>query len=77
MFVVDWIKATAKFLLVDSIVNILGDLFEQPLLMWALIGWGWLCIWAMVFSMSYTLGQIDWASYGIAIGLIEAAPAAQ
>ena len=28
MFVVDWIKAILKFFLVDSIVNVLGDLFE-------------------------------------------------
>ena len=33
-------KALLKLLFVDSLVNILGDLFEQPLIMWAFIGWG-------------------------------------
>jgi len=37
-----------KFFLVDFPVNILGDLFEQPLLMWIFIGWGWLSILAMI-----------------------------
>ena len=57
MFVLDWIKAVLKFLLVDSVVNILGDLFEQPLIMWALIGWGWLSVLVMVFSIINTVGQ--------------------
>ena len=57
MFVLDWIKAVLKFLLVDSAVNILGDLFEQPLIMWALIGWGWLSVLVMVFSIINTVGQ--------------------
>ena len=51
MFVIDWLKAVLKFLLVDSVVNILGDLFEQPLIMWVLIGWGWLSVLVMVFSV--------------------------
>ena len=38
------IQRPLKFLLVDSTVNILGDLFEQPLVMWAFIGWGWVSI---------------------------------
>ena len=58
MFVLDWIKAVLKFLLVDSVVNILGDLFEQPLIMWALIGWGWLSVLVMVFSIINTVGQL-------------------
>ncbi len=58
MFVVDWIKAVLKFFLVDSVVNILGDLFEQPLIMWAFIGWGWLSILAMMLSIWDTLGQM-------------------
>ncbi len=58
MFVIDWLKAVLKFLLVDSVVNILGDLFEQPLIMWALIGWGWLSILVMVFSIVDTVGQL-------------------
>ena len=58
MFVLDWIKAVLKFLFVDSVVNILGDLFEQPLIMWALIGWGWLSILVMVFSIIDTVGQL-------------------
>ena len=57
MFVLDWIKAVLKFLFVDSVVNILGDLFEQPLIMWALIGWGWLSVLVMVFSIINTIGQ--------------------
>lgn len=57
MFVLDWIKAVLKILLVDSVVNILGDLFEQPLIMWALIGWGWLSVLVMVFSIINTVGQ--------------------
>ena len=58
MFVIDWLKAVLKFLLVDSVVNVLGDLFEQPLIMWALIGWGWLSILVMVFSIVDTVGQL-------------------
>ena len=58
MFVLDWLKTVLKFLLVDSAVNILGDLFEQPLIMWALIGWGWLSILVMVFSIVSTVGQL-------------------
>ena len=58
MVVIDWLKAVLKFLLVDSVVNILGDLFEQPLIMWALIGWGWLSVLVMVFSIIDTVGQL-------------------
>lgn len=58
MFIVDWIKAVLKFFIVDSTVNILGDLFEQPLAMWAFIGWGWLSILVMVFSIVDTVGQL-------------------
>ena len=58
MFVIDWLKAVLKFLLVDSVVNILGDLFEQPLIMWVLIGWGWLSVLVMIFSVIDTVGQL-------------------
>jgi hypothetical protein len=58
MIVVDWIKAVLKFFVVDSTVNILGDLFEQPLIMWAFIGWGWLCVLVMATSIIDTVGQI-------------------
>ena len=44
-----------KFLLVDSTVNILGDLFEQPWAMWAFIGWGWLSVLVMIASIIQTL----------------------
>ena len=44
-----------KFLFVDSTVNILGDLFEQPLAMWAFIGWGWLSVLVMIASVIQTL----------------------
>jgi hypothetical protein len=47
-----------KLLFVDSLVNILGDLFEQPLIMWAFIGWGWLSILVMVTSIYQTMGQL-------------------
>ncbi len=40
-----------KFVFVDSTVNILGDLFEQPLIMWAFIGWGWLSMLAMITGL--------------------------
>ncbi|MDA0792069.1 MAG: hypothetical protein O2780_21755 [Proteobacteria bacterium] len=53
-----WILRILKFTLVDSTVNILGDLFEQPLIMWAFIGWGWLSVLVMVASMVDTIGQV-------------------
>ena len=52
------VKKILKFLLVDSTVNILGDLFEQPLIMWAMIGWGWLCMLVMVTSIFYGLPDL-------------------
>jgi hypothetical protein len=45
------IQRPLKFLLVDSTVNILGNLFEQPLVMWAFIGWGWISILVMATSI--------------------------
>ena len=51
-------KALLKLLFVDSLGNILGDLFEQPLIMWAFIGWGWLSILVMVTSIYQTMGQL-------------------
>jgi len=44
-----------KFLFVDSTVNMLGDLFEQPWAMWAFIGWGWLSVLVMIASIIQTL----------------------
>ena len=44
--------------MVDSVVNILGDLFEQPAIMWAMIGWGWLSVMVMLFSIVDTIGQL-------------------
>ena len=44
-----------KFLFVESTVNILGDLFEQPWAMWAFIGWGWLSVLVMIASIIQTL----------------------
>ena len=44
-----------KFLFVDSTVNILGDLFEQPWVMWGFIGLGWLCVLVMIASVIQTL----------------------
>ena len=46
-----YILRVLKFFFVDSTVNILGDLFEQPLVMWAFIGWGWLSILVMIMSV--------------------------
>ena len=54
----DMIKGVLKFFFVDSVVNILGDLFEQPLIMWAFIGWGWLALLVMGTSMITTIGQL-------------------
>ncbi|MCB1677019.1 MAG: hypothetical protein KDI01_12065 [Halioglobus sp.] len=53
-----FIQRPLKFLFVDSVVNILGDLFEQPLIMWAFIGWGWISIWVMGFSILQQAGVI-------------------
>ena len=49
------ILSVLKFLFVDSTVNILGDLFEQPLIMWAFIGWGWIAVLAMIAGIFATL----------------------
>ena len=53
-----YIQAILKFFLVDSVVNILGNLFEQPLIMWAFIGWCWLAVLAMIASMATTVGAV-------------------
>ena len=53
-----WVLATLKFFVVDSVVNIVGDLFEQPLVMWAFIGWGWLAVLVMLTSVYQTFSQI-------------------
>ncbi|XOV88634.1 MAG: hypothetical protein ACFHX7_01850 [Pseudomonadota bacterium] len=53
-----YILGTLKFLLVDSTVNILGDLFEQPLIMWAFIGWGWLSVLVMIASIVEQVPQL-------------------
>ena len=53
-----WLLVVLKFFVVDSVVNILGDLFEQPLIMWAFIGWGWLAVLVMLTSVFQTMSQI-------------------
>lgn len=53
-----FVLAPLKFLFVDSTVNILGDLFEQPLVMWAFIGWGWLSVLVMIASIVQTLPSV-------------------
>ena len=58
MFVIVWIKSLFKFFLVDSITNLVGHLLEQPLVMWMFIGWGWLSVWVMLFSMYDTWGSL-------------------
>lgn len=52
------IQSTLKFLLVDSTVNILGDLFEQPLINWVFIGWAWLSVIAIAASLITTIPQL-------------------
>lgn len=47
------IRKVLKFLIVDFMFNILGDLQKQPLIMWAMIGWGWICMLVMVTSVVY------------------------
>jgi len=54
-----FIQRPLKFLLVDSTVNILGDLFEQPLIMWAFIGWGWISILVMVASIATQIANLQ------------------
>ena len=58
MFLLGWLKAVLKFVFVDSLVNLLGHLFEQSLVMWLFIGLGWVSIWVMLFSMYDTVGQL-------------------
>ena len=53
-----YILGTLKFFTVDFFVNIVGDLFEQPLVMWAFIGWGWLAVLVMLSSMLTTAGAV-------------------
>jgi len=52
------VVAVLKFFVVDSVVNIMGDLFEQPPIMWAFIGWGWLSVLVMLTSVFQTMSQI-------------------
>jgi len=56
--IIERIRAVLKFFFVDSVVNIMGDLFEQPPVMWAFIGWGWLSVLVMLTSVIQTIGQI-------------------
>ncbi len=56
--IIERILAVLKFFFVDSVVNIMGDLFEQPLVMWAFIGWGWLSVLVMLTSVIQTMSQI-------------------
>jgi hypothetical protein len=53
------IQRPLKFLFVDSTVNILGDLFEQPLVMWAFIGWGWIAILVMAASIASQVAALQ------------------
>ena len=38
--------------------HLIEDFFDQSWIMKAFIGWGWLCVWIMIFSLyySYTTG---------------------
>ncbi|MEM7364224.1 MAG: hypothetical protein AAF525_09380 [Pseudomonadota bacterium] len=60
-----YVMGSLKFLFVDSTVNILGDLFEQPLIMWAFIGWGWLCVLAIATSLFALLPEIVSTVYAL------------
>ena len=51
------ILRTLKVIFIDSFVNILGDLFQQPIIMWVFIGWGWIAVLAMLASMVSTIGS--------------------
>jgi len=53
-----YVLGTLKFFTVDFFVNIVGDLFEQPVIMWAFIGWGWLAVLVMISSMLTTVGAV-------------------
>lgn len=53
-----YISGPLKFLLVDSTSYILGDLFEQPWLMWVFLGWGWLSMLVMITSLVSTALQL-------------------
>ena len=53
-----YVLGTLKLFFVDSTVNILGDLLEQPLIMWVFIGWGWVSMLAMLTSIYQTVGQM-------------------
>ncbi|HIG43590.1 MAG: hypothetical protein ABGY96_21970 [bacterium] len=53
-----YVLGTLKFFTVDFFVNIVGDLFEQPLVMWVFIGWGWLAVLVMLSSMLTTVGAV-------------------
>ena len=52
------VLAVLKFFIVDSVASIMGDLFEQPPVMWAFIGWGWLSVLVMITSVIQTISQI-------------------
>ncbi|MBL4681933.1 MAG: hypothetical protein JKY88_14575 [Pseudomonadales bacterium] len=54
----DFILGILKFLFVDSTVNILGDLFEQTLVMWAFIGWGWIAMLVMFSSLYSSISAL-------------------
>ncbi len=51
-------KALLKLLFVDSWFPIGADLFEQPLVMWAFIGWGWLSVLVMITSVVQTMSTL-------------------
>ena len=37
---------------------LLEDLLEQPLIMKAFIGWGWLAVWIMIFSAGSSVWEM-------------------
>ena len=42
--------------LLSPVLYLIEDFFEQSLIMKGFIGFGWLCIWVMLFSMFLTGG---------------------
>lgn len=53
-----YILGILKFLLVDSTVNIIGDLFEQSPVIWVFIAWGWLAVLVMITSFFNQLPMV-------------------
>ena len=58
MFILNRIWGALKFMFIDPVVTLVGDLFRQSPVMWVFIGWGWLSVWVMIFSLVDTMSQL-------------------